>query len=77
MYVKFVKFRIIGELFNKKSLTLNVLLEFIKDVPNRLTESSIENICYFLKIIGAEIEKVIYINHKLLHIFYYLKFFFK
>ena len=49
----------IGELFNKKLLSPNIIKEFIEDIPNRLTGASIENLCYLLKIIGAEVELVI------------------
>ena len=49
----------IGGLFNEKLLPPNIVVEFIKDLPNQLTGASIRKICDLLIIIGVEIERVI------------------
>jgi hypothetical protein len=53
------KLRFIGELFNENLLSAHILEEFLKIVPEILSNNTLENICGLLKVAGKKIEQVI------------------
>jgi hypothetical protein len=54
-----VKFRFVGELFNANVLSAHTLLEFLQNIPDKLTNRGFDTTCCLLKAAGKKLEQVI------------------